>query len=138
MSPTTDPLGADAPAEEGPDPTLKAAILRVAIVGLFFTAGAFGTFDVKTGLSVALGAATAVANLAALAKIMRGVLGGKSSLWGPLALAKVLLLLGGVWWLLMKGAADVLPFVVGFGALPVGIALTFGGRRPSEGVSKRP
>jgi hypothetical protein len=62
--------------------------------------------------------------LIALAKIVGGVLSGQGGLWGVLGFAKLLLLGGGVWLLLSRGAAEVLPLLVGFGALPVGIALT--------------
>jgi len=42
--------------------------------------------------------------------------------WGVFALLKILVLFGGIWFLLTRGLVDPIPLVVGYGVLPLGIA----------------
>ena len=48
---------------------------------------------------------------------------GGTRAWGVLALFKMIALFGGVWMLMSHRLVDPLPMLVGFGALPIGIAI---------------
>jgi hypothetical protein len=43
--------------------------------------------------------------------------------WGVLALGKIMLLFGGIWVLMTRHLIDPIPMVVGYGSLPIGIAI---------------
>ena len=132
--------------EPGPllDATLKRALAWVAIAGGCLMLAGGGFFGGKTALSVVAGAVTAIVNLLAFAFIARALLGSKASGgYTVLALLKMGALLGGLFWLFRSGFVSVLPFVVGFGSLPIGISIaqTFapklGARATAHGVHGR-
>jgi len=83
----------------------------------------------RAALSVAAGSLIAVLNLYGLARILGAVVGSRASggpnggLWGVLAVFKVIGLFGGVWLLMGAKLVDPIPLVVGWCALPVGVAL---------------
>jgi hypothetical protein len=131
---------------------IKTSVKAAAILGAIFTLAAFGTHDAKTGFSVAIGAAIAVANLLTMRAIVRALVrapddegeadapaddeapaadakkdhraAGKrgGAAWGVFALLKIFILFGGIWILLSKGLVAPIPLVVGYGVLPLGIA----------------
>jgi len=122
---------------------IMVSVKAAAILGGLFTLGAFGTYDSRTAMSVGLGAAIAVANLLTMRAIVRALLpvseseeegeadgqtdhraAGKrgGTAWGVFALFKMVILFGGIWFLLTKGLVAPIPLVVGYGVLPLGIA----------------
>jgi hypothetical protein len=118
----------------GLDARMLTALVGVATFGALFAAGAGMFFGGRAALSVGVGALVAVLNLYGLARILGAMVGaradgdpdgagGTSGIWGILAVAKVLVLFGGVWWLMGANLVDPMPLVVGWGALPIGIAL---------------
>jgi hypothetical protein len=66
-----------------------------------------------------------VGNLYVLARTVVALLSGGSQMsgWGVVGLLKLIVLFGGVWSLFRAGVVDVLPFAIGFGALPLGVTL---------------
>jgi hypothetical protein len=126
---------------------IKTSIKAAAVLGAAFTVIAFATHDSRTAISVGLGAAIAVANLVTMRAIVRALLrapegdepsgeeeepaqekdhraAGKrgGAAWGIFAVLKILVLFGGIWFLLSKGLVAPIPLVVGYGVLPLGIA----------------
>jgi hypothetical protein len=133
------------------DDTTRAAKVA-AILGAAFALVALRFFGVRAAFSVLLGAGVAVANLLALRGIIRALLrapegdGGSDgeskdhrgegkrggAAWGVFAVLKLVVLFGGIWILLTSGIVDPMPLVVGYGVLPLGIALSslWSGMRP--------
>jgi hypothetical protein len=122
---------------------IKTSVKAASILGAILTLGAFGTHDAKTAMSVALGAAIAVANLLTMRAIVRALIRAPESeeegepdekkdhraagkrggaAWGVFAVLKIFVLFGGIWILLSKGLVAPIPLVVGYGVLPLGIA----------------
>jgi hypothetical protein len=62
-----------------------------------------------------------------------------SGAWGALAAVKMLVLFGGTWILMTRGLVDPMGLLVGYGSLPIGVALSgvVAGLRPPK-PSKRP
>ena len=122
---------------------IKTSIKAAAVLGVIFTVIAVATHDTRTAMSVGLGAAIAVANLVTMRAIVRALLhapegdeqegepreekdhraAGKrgGAAWGVFAVLKILVLFGGIWFLLSKGLVAPIPLVVGYGVLPLGI-----------------
>jgi hypothetical protein len=109
-----------------PDDSGLAVIVRtVAVLGLF-TAVAVGYFAGRgAGASAAYGATLGVMNLLILGRMVRSFLGsnGTSKTWVVAALTKLAVLVLAMYLPVRAGLVQVLPFVIGFGALPLGIAL---------------
>ncbi len=133
--------------DEPRDDTARAA-KAAGVLGGILTVLAFAFYGWKPGASVFVGAAIAVANLLTMRAIIRSVLqappkeedepgeegdtrtsqehkaagrrGGVA--WGVFAVLKIVILFGGVWFLLTKQLVDPIPLVVGYGVLPLGIA----------------
>jgi len=132
--------------DEPRDDTARAA-KAAGVLGGILTVLAFAFYGWKPGASVFIGAAIAVANLLTMRAIIRSVLqapededetgedgdtktsqehkaagrrGGVA--WGVFAVLKIVILFGGVWFLLTKQLVDPIPLVVGYGVLPLGIA----------------
>jgi hypothetical protein len=113
----------------------SAPLIAVVIFGALFSIGAYFFAGARASLSVAVGAAIAAGNLYALTRIVRAFTSSpdaatseatssaRGGLWAVFAVAKMLVLFGGIWILMMKHMVDPLPLAVGFGALPIGIAL---------------
>ncbi|HEY3254838.1 MAG TPA: hypothetical protein VGJ91_12850 [Polyangiaceae bacterium] len=76
-------------------------------------------------LSVALGVLLAVANLWAISRTVRGFLhpAGARSPWISLAMLKFAVMFLGVLFLVRGGYAKLLPLVIGYAAMPVGIVI---------------
>jgi hypothetical protein len=121
----------DAPenGKRGLDPRMRTALVAVAAFGAMFAIGAGWGWGLREAWSVAAGVGIAVLNLYGLARILGAMVGARSSdagdagLWGVLAVVKVCALFGGVWILMASHLVDPLGLVVGWGALPVGIAI---------------
>jgi hypothetical protein len=126
---------------------IKTSVVAATGLGVLFTLGALGTHGGKAAMSVALGAAIAVANLLTMRAIVRALVrapegekgeeeapgddekkdhraAGKrgGAAWGVFALLKLFALFGGIWFLLTSGVVAPIPLVVGYGVLPLGIA----------------
>jgi uncharacterized membrane protein len=121
------------PAKTEPalDARMRVAVLGVAITGGVFALAAAVVAGPLTAFSVAVGAAVATANLWALARILAALIprteaGAQTqsrAAWGIVAIVKVLGLVAVVWLLMRHGIVSPIPMLVGFGALPIGIAI---------------
>ena len=123
------------------DPRLKTAIASVITFGAIATAFAALGWGLHPALSTATGAGLAASNLYALARILRALLApmehaepvageptpaarrGSVAGWAFLAVAKMSVLFGGIWLLMVRGYVDAIPLLVGYGSLPLGIAV---------------
>lgn len=129
------------------EPTTDAAALATkaaAVAGALFTITALALSGTRAATSVFVGAAIAVANLAAMRAIIRALIqpppdadgeapdhaddesharkgrrGGAA--WGIFAVLKLVFLFGGIWFLLTRELVAPMPLLIGYGALPVGI-----------------
>lgn len=77
----------------------------------------------RAGFSVALGGVFALLNLWLIARIVRAFLGGSSNRlsWGLVTLFKFTGMFAALYFLFKSGLVEVLPVVIGYGALPLGI-----------------
>jgi hypothetical protein len=115
------------------DAQMRASLVAVAITGAVLALGMLAIFGVYAGFSTAVGAALAVGNLWALARIVQALLpdgesegaapGGSGAGWAILGVVKMFGLFAVVWFLMHQGVVSALPMLVGFGALPIGIAI---------------
>jgi hypothetical protein len=111
------------------DPRTRTAIVGVAAFGTLFVIGAGCGWGLRAAVSVAVGVLIAVANLYGLARILGALVGARTGedpnagIWGVLAVVKVVGLFGGVWLLMTSHLVDPIGLVVGWGSLPVGIAV---------------
>jgi hypothetical protein len=110
---------------------MRVAITAVAITGSVEAVAAAAFVGLEAAASVALGAALAVINLWALARIVVALLPDDSATaatqsrvaWAILAAVKMVGLLAVSWLLMRHGVVSPLPMLVGFLALPIGIAI---------------
>jgi hypothetical protein len=110
---------------------MRVSIVAVAATGAALSVAALLFFGLGTAVSVALGGAIATGNLWALARIIAALLpsdehGAQAQSragWALVAVLKMLGLVTVVWLLMRHGVVSPLPMVVGFGALPMGIAI---------------
>jgi hypothetical protein len=137
--------------DERQDDTARAA-KAAALIGAVLALGALSLYGSRAAVSVLVGAAIAIANLLTMRAIIRALIqappkhengddtqkaedgtdeqpsdheetgrrGGAA--WGVFAVFKILILFGGVWFLLTRQLVDPMPLVVGYGVLPLGIA----------------
>jgi hypothetical protein len=110
------------------DARLVSALLAVVLSGALMAVAAFFEWGARSAVSVEIGAAVAASNLYVLSRIAHAMIvagqgGGGAAAWGILALGKMLLLFGGIWWVMARGLVDPLGLVVGYGSLPIGIAI---------------
>jgi hypothetical protein len=82
----------------------------------------------RPAVSVCAGAAIAASNLYILSKIVAAMIGGGdrrggAGIWGVFAMLKMVILFGGIWIVMTKGLVDPMALVVGYGSLPIGIAI---------------
>jgi hypothetical protein len=125
--------------------TALAASKAAGILGAILGLGALGLYGPRAAVSVFLGAAIAVANLLTMRAIIRSLLvvpdepdepdeskdprehksaGRRGGIaWGVFAVLKILILFGGIWILLTRQLVDPMALAVGYGVLPLGIAL---------------
>jgi hypothetical protein len=111
------------------DTRLRVAMLTVAIVGTLLTAGAGLWANGRAGLSIGIGAMVALSNLYVLSRIVATLAvphEGEPHVgltWGVIVTGKIMVLFGGLWLLMTRHLVDPIPLVVGYGALPIGIAI---------------
>jgi hypothetical protein len=103
------------------DDGLGRSLRAVAVAGVVLTLLSPFAFDGKTMQGVAIGAALAFGNLYAIAAIVRGFLRGAGLPWGVFGAVKFAALLFVIWIVLKNGWATVVPLVLGYAALPLGI-----------------
>ncbi len=116
----------------GADRSLRASFRAVAIAGALLSVAVSLHAGPGAGVSAALGALFGLLNLYAYARIVGAVAvapvepgraGNAGFVFGVLALGKILVLFGGIWLVLTRGLADAIPLVIGYGAMPIGIAI---------------
>jgi hypothetical protein len=118
------------------DSRMRASIKAVAVAGAILSTLGGALFGLRSGASVAAGATLAAGNLWALARVVAALLpepeegraageqaSGSRGAWTFLALIKTAGLLVAAWLILSYRVAAPLPMLVGFGALPIGIAI---------------
>jgi hypothetical protein len=125
MAPRTDvpPLRFDA--------RMRMSIRAVVIAGAALAVVALAFAGVGAALSVAVGAGLAASNLWLLARIVTELLPSEAAGaeaqsragWALVAVLKMFGLLGLAWLLMRHGIVSPLPMLIGFGALPIGIAI---------------
>jgi hypothetical protein len=106
--------------------SLGAAIVAVAVTGLLLTAVTAVFWGTRMAVSVATGAAIASSNLYVVSKIVGRVMssGAGAGAWSLIAVMKIVVLVAGVGLLLTRGLVDPIALLVGYGSLPIGIALS--------------
>jgi hypothetical protein len=109
------------------DPRLKMAIQVVVVTGVLFALVAGTKFGGRAGFSVAVGSSIAASNLYVMARIIDALVspGASKSVagWSVAFGLKLLLLFGGIWLLLTWQVVSALPLAIGYGTLPIGIAI---------------
>ncbi len=101
------------------------ALRAVVVVGIVASLAAVALAGPRAALGVAIGGAGAAVNLWVLARVVRGFLAGVNHLpWSVIAVVKLAFLFGGFLVVVKSGVCDVMPLIVGFGALPLGIVLS--------------
>jgi len=106
------------------DARLRTSLAAVAVSAAVFTVCALA-------LSVACGGALATGNLWALARVVAALLpdtrrtaeAQSRGAWSLLAAVKMVGLVAVAWLLMRRGIASPVPMLIGFGALPIGIAI---------------
>jgi hypothetical protein len=112
------------------DAHLVRTFMTVGASGALLTVAAALASGGVAAFSVAMGALTALSNLFVLSRIV-GALAvpyadartHAAFAWGVIALGKIMLLFGGLWLLMTRHLVDPIPLVVGYGSLPIGIAI---------------
>jgi ATP synthase I chain len=127
-----DPDGARPAGANGLDARMRASLWAVALIGAAMTVGALLVLGPHEAISAGIGAMIAVGNLWVLARIVSALLppegkngpprGGPGA-WALVAALKMLGLFGLVGFLMRRELVSPLPMLVGFGALPIGIAI---------------
>ncbi|MBK7582424.1 MAG: ATP synthase subunit I [Myxococcales bacterium] len=107
------------------DPGTARAVWTVALVGAAFTVGAGFVGGFTLTRSVALGAVIATANLWVIGWVVGGMFGDKRGRvpWPLIAVLKMGVLFGGLYLLLKTGWVELLPVMIGYGALPIGVVI---------------
>jgi hypothetical protein len=108
-----------------PDGRFVTAMVGVAALGALMAVTAEFTWGTRMAISVGTGAAIATSNLYVLSRIVGAMIRGGSGAgaWGVIAFVKMLALFGGIWLLMTRGLVDPIGLVVGYGSLPIGIAI---------------
>jgi ATP synthase I subunit len=110
---------------------MRTSIAAVALTAAAFTMCALAFAGVAAAASVAFGGALAAGNLWALARVVAALLpdsrrtaeAQSRGAWSLLAALKMVGLIAVAWLLMRRGIASPLPMLIGFGALPIGIAI---------------
>jgi hypothetical protein len=105
------------------DATLAAAYVGVAVSGGLLLVGSGSLFGVRAMAAVALGVVIAISNLWTLERFVRVYLASERGRWAGVAILKSAVLFALVALLVKSGAVDVLPLILGFGALPLGVVV---------------
>jgi hypothetical protein len=130
----------DKASSEHASGSYRLAIGSVAALGALLVCGSAVLAD-GIWLSVAAGAVTAVLHLLGIALTVRVFLGTVSSRlpWAVLAVLKFAIILLLLYWAVSSSAVALLPFLIGYGALPLGIVLSGFGREtvPVSGIENQ-
>jgi len=121
-------------SRRGPlDARLRATLVTVVLCGAALSVGGLLSRGPSAAVSVGAGAAVAAANLWALARIVTALLPNDSmsaqkvpssaAAWSVLAALKMFALFAVVWLFLRYAVVTPLAMLVGFAALPIGIAI---------------
>jgi hypothetical protein len=113
------------------DGRLRRCILGVAAAGGTLALGAMAVFGAAAAFSVAVGAGIATGNLWILGRVVTALLptgaaGARAQSragWALVAGLKMVGLIAVVWLLMRHAVVSPLAMLVGFGALPIGIAI---------------
>jgi hypothetical protein len=107
-----------------PAAALKPVVACVAILGLLLVLGSVVWMPAAV-VGVSVGAVFALLHLLAVAFWVGRALGGAgfSVVWVVVSMLKLLVVLAGLAWLAHRGFVPVLPFLAGYGALPLGVML---------------
>ncbi|MET0594426.1 MAG: ATP synthase subunit I [Polyangiaceae bacterium] len=127
---------ADQLATTQPGIELGRPVFAVVAIAVIFAAAAFFIKGRPEAIGVGIGGLTATLNLWAFTRIGSAMFEGQRSggAWGLMAMIKLFVLFGAVFWVLKKDFADPLSFLVGYLSLPVGIvASQLLGLRPDFG-----
>ena len=115
---------------------VRTALWAIALTGAALTLASPFVLGKQGVVGVALGSAIAAFNLWSLARIVRAFMNGAGLPWVLLAALKLIGLLAVVALVLKSGITGVIPLVVGYAALPVGIVFAqLGAARPSVATS---
>lgn len=115
---------------------VRTALWAIALCGAALTLGSPFVLGKQAIVGVALGSAIAAFNLWSLARIVRAFMNGAGLPWVLLAAFKLIGLLAVVTLVLQLGLTTVIPLVVGYAALPVGIVFAqLGAARPRVATS---
>lgn len=115
-----------------PDAGLSRSFWAVGAFGVCLSLGSIAVVDEwRDTWSVAAGAGIALSNFWMTAYLVRGFVDPAAVRlpWALVGTVKLLFVLGAVYVLLQREVLNLLPMVVGFGALPLGIV--FGQTRPA-------
>jgi hypothetical protein len=126
---------AEAPAKGVGDAPMRAAIVSVFGCGMCFVVVATAVYGFRAGLGVLLGAVLATLNLWIFARVAQAFVSraGNTAPWAVIAVMKLLLLFGGVWFVLKTEVVSGLALAAGYGALPFGVTFaSLFGPAPSE------
>lgn len=104
---------------------LRAYIVTVLAIGLLEALAALFVAGWRAGFSIVIGAAIAAANLVLLGHLVRAFLDPvrPRRRWVGLSVLKLAVLACAMYLPVKTGLAQVLPLMIGFGALPVGIVV---------------
>jgi hypothetical protein len=107
------------------DPRLVTAMVTVAALGALMALTAAFVWGARMAFSVGAGAAIATSNLYFLSRIVGAMVRGGAGVgaWAVLAVLKMMILFGGILLLMTRGLVDPIGLVVGYAALPIGIAI---------------
>ena len=124
---------AETPGGRRLDAQMRASLVAVAVAGAALALAALPLFGISAAFSVAVGSILATGNLWALARIIAALLPAdgdsarqshkNAAAWALLGALKILGLIAVVWGLMQHGIVSPLPMLVGFAALPIGIAI---------------
>lgn len=127
---------ADQLATTQPGIELGRPVFAVVAIAVIFAGAAFFIKGLPVAIGVGIGGITATLNLWAFTRIGSAMFSAQRSngAWGLMAMLKLFVLFGAVFWVLQKDFADPLSFLVGYLSLPVGIvASQLLGLRPDFG-----
>src|SRR5580693_5816955 len=119
------------PRDRPLDARLRTSLLSVGATGATMALAAGAVFGLRSGVSVALGAALAAANLWVLAHVVAALLPDSGAgaqaqsraAWGLVALIKMVGVLAVAWLLMRSGLVSPMGLLVGLAGLPIGIAI---------------
>jgi hypothetical protein len=114
----------------GGDRSFRRVFVVVAVAGLLLGGGAYALRGERIALSALVGTLLGLSNLYILARIVAVIAvphedakSNGASTWGIIALGKLMALTGIMWLLMTRHLVDPIGLVVGYGALPIGIAI---------------